>query len=173
MNAAIRIGHKHLRKTYPVTGTRTRSIPQSQTHLRPHLRARPLPLLARFLFLCTFILLVQLTPLSLSDIAWHGRIDYDASLLHTNTPLEEEEEYTPDEINRDLLEAVMKHGKGVSRMCRTGYTRGSHAGKWPSPCPPSPPCFRSSSDPIPSYVTRNPNSTPKYDCPAEQDAADE
>ncbi|KZP11817.1 hypothetical protein FIBSPDRAFT_961977 [Athelia psychrophila] len=110
----------------------------------------------------TFILLLQLIPLSLSDIAWHDRIDYDASLVHTNTPMEDE--YTPDKINRDLLEPVMKHGKGVSRMRRTGCTRGSHAGKWPSPGPPSLPCFLSSSGPTPcSDVTRNPNSTPKYE----------
>ncbi|KZP10064.1 hypothetical protein FIBSPDRAFT_1051540 [Athelia psychrophila] len=105
MNATARIAHKHLCKTYPVTGTQTRSVQLSramcaQTHLRPHLRARALPLLARFLSLGTFILLLQLTPLSLSDVAWHDRIDCDASLVHTNTSLEEE--YMPDGINRDL-----------------------------------------------------------------------
>ncbi|KZP10057.1 hypothetical protein FIBSPDRAFT_838864 [Athelia psychrophila] len=63
----------------------------------------------------TFILL-QLIPLSLSDIAWHDRIDYDVSLVHTNTSLEEE--YTPDGINRDLLEAVMNHGKGARTELR-------------------------------------------------------
>ncbi|KZP05713.1 hypothetical protein FIBSPDRAFT_1053954 [Athelia psychrophila] len=54
-------------------------------------------------------LLLQLTPLSLSDIARHDRIERGVSLVDTATPLKEE--YMPSEINEDLVEACGRREK--------------------------------------------------------------
>ncbi|KZP07541.1 hypothetical protein FIBSPDRAFT_875377 [Athelia psychrophila] len=86
--------------------------------------------------------------LSLSDIARHNRIERSVGLVHKPTPLNEE--YTPSEINRDLLEVIQREGGflGAEHVATgrwrtnlprwTGYTRSLHAGEWPSPCAHSP-----------------------------------
>ncbi|KZP26146.1 Cloroperoxidase [Athelia psychrophila] len=146
------VAHNHLRGTCPVTGTSNnfcapqpgdvRSpcpalntlanhgyLPRNGKHISLPAFARALQagyrlsaVLAWFLSIGAFILLLQFTPLSLSDIARHNYIEHDASLVHNNTPLEDE--YAPSDINHALVDALMADGQdGLMSAAHVGKAR--------------------------------------------------
>ncbi|KZP10060.1 hypothetical protein FIBSPDRAFT_222529 [Athelia psychrophila] len=87
----------------------------------PSKRPTPSSVLAWSLSIGAFILL-QFTPISLSDIARHNYIEHNASLVHNNTPLEDE--YAPAAINHALVDALMADGQdGLMSVVHIGAAR--------------------------------------------------
>ncbi|KAF7981774.1 hypothetical protein HWV62_31849 [Athelia sp. TMB] len=149
------IAHTHLRGTCPVTGTSNefcapqpgdvRSpcpalntlanhgyLPRNGKRISPRAFAAALQAgyrlslpLAWFLSLGAFILLLQFSPLSLSDLARHEYIEHDASLVHGNTPLEDE--YAPCPADPALIESLMQDGVdgklGAAEVAKARFRR--------------------------------------------------